>query len=179
MLRNGSPRPAQRLAYTIIGVHLALPVFVISTPDTASAVDKADRVVVSKHDKTLSLYKGDRILASFHVVFGANPVGHKQEEGDQRTPEGVYVLDYKKADSAYYKAIHISYPNGDDAARAKKRGVSPGGAIMVHGQKNGWGWAAPLMQRHNWTDGCIALSNDDMDQVWKSVDAGTPIEIRP
>lgn len=143
------------------------------------AEEKADRVLVEKSKKTLSLYRGDKLLSTYHVVFGANPVGHKQQEGDERTPEGKYLLDYKKADSAFYKAIHISYPNAHDIASAKKRGVSPGGAIMIHGQRNYFGWASFVTQFFNWTQGCVALSNSDMEAVWSAVEVGTPIEIRP
>lgn len=149
------------------------------TSCSALAGEKADRVVVIKSTKTLSLYKGERLLGTYSVVFGANPVGHKQQEGDERTPEGQYILDFKKTDSAFYKAIHISYPNVQDMESAKKRGVSPGGSIMIHGQKNGFGWASFISQYFNWTDGCIALSNEDMDFVWHDVEAGTPIEIKP
>lgn len=145
----------------------------------ALALEKADFVLVDKSDQRLYLYRGERLLAALPVVFGGNPQGHKQQEGDQRTPEGRYVLDYKKADSGYYRAIHISYPNAADVASAQARGVAPGGLIMLYGQRNGWGWAAFLTQRFNWTNGCVALSDADMEQVWQSVDVGTPIELRP
>jgi murein L,D-transpeptidase YafK len=145
----------------------------------AFGVEKADRVVVLKSEKSINLYKGEHLLRIYPVVFGGNRVGHKQQEGDKRTPEGKYILDFKKADSAFYKAIHISYPNEQDIENAKKRGVSPGSSIMVHGQKNGFGWASFLTQYFNWTNGCIALSNKNMDSVWELVDTGTPIEIRP
>lgn len=143
------------------------------------AMEKADLVVVMKSSNTLNLYKNQRLIQAFPVVFGASPIGHKQQEGDERTPEGRYTLDFKKADSAFYKAIHISYPNAQDVESAKKRGVSPGGAVMIHGQKNHFGWASFITQKFNWTNGCIALTNEDMEQVWQAVDAGTPIEIRP
>ena len=101
------------------------------------------------------------------------------QQGDERTPEGRYVLDAKNSGSAFYRAIHVSYPDARDLAAARARGVEPGGQIMIHGQKNGFGWLAPLTQLFNWTDGCIALSNADMDSVWAAVDAGTPIQIDP
>lgn len=145
----------------------------------AMALEKADRVVVKKSEQSLSLYKGSELLAKFPVVFGRNPVGHKQQEGDGRTPEGTYSLDFKKSDSAFYKAFHISYPNPKDIESAKARGVPPGGSIMVHGQKNHFGWAWFITKYFNWTNGCIALSNSDMDDIWESVDTGTPIEIKP
>jgi murein L,D-transpeptidase YafK len=119
------------------------------------------------------------MFASFKATFGAEPKGHKRQEGDERTPEGRYALDSKNASSEYYKAIHISYPNAQDVAAAKARGIKPGGQIMVHGQKNGFGWLAPIAQWFNWTDGCVAVTNKDMDTIWKSVDVGTPIEILP
>jgi murein L,D-transpeptidase YafK len=143
------------------------------------AGEKADRVLVVKSAKLLRLFKGENLIGSYGVVFGGDPIGHKQREGDGRTPEGNYVLDYKKKDSDFYRAIHISYPNAADVKRAQALGVSPGGAIMIHGQRNGYGWASFIMQRFNWTDGCIALSNADMAAVWAAVDAGTPIEIKP
>ena len=148
-------------------------------PICAIASEKADRVVVYKSTKTLTLYQGVKPLGSFAVAFGANPKGHKQHEGDERTPEGRYLLDYKKADTQYHRSIHISYPNQGDIAAAKQRGVPPGGDIMIHGQRNGYGWAAALTQRFNWTNGCIALRDEDMDKVWESVETGTPIEIYP
>lgn len=145
----------------------------------AVAIERADLVLVEKSKHLLTLSKAGKPLASFHVVFGANPIGHKQQEGDEKTPEGRYILDSKKANSAFYKAIHISYPNAQDSATAKAKGVSPGGYIMIHGQKNGFGWLSVVLQRFNWTNGCIALNNSDMDQVWASVDVGTVIEVKP
>jgi murein L,D-transpeptidase YafK len=146
---------------------------------TSTAAEKADRVVVKKSEARLYLERDGKAFASFKAAFGARPEGHKQQEGDERTPEGRYVLDSKNAKSSYYKAIHISYPNAHDTASAKAHGVAPGGLIMVHGQKNGFGWLAPLAQRFNWTDGCIGVSNADMDTVWRAVEVGTPIEILP
>ncbi len=140
---------------------------------------KVDLVRVDKSEARLYLIGADTVVADFPVAFGANPEGHKQQEGDERTPEGQYVLNYKKADSAFYRAIHISYPNDEDQQRAAKRGVSPGGQIMIHGQRNGFGWLSSITQLLNWTDGCIALTNDNMDSVWSAVEVGTPILIEP
>lgn len=138
-----------------------------------------DLVKVEKSRKRLYLLSAGQVVREFAIALGGNPVGHKQQEGDHRTPEGRYVLDFKKPDSAYYRAIHISYPNASDLANARQRGVRPGGAIMIHGQKNGFGGLGPVTQKYNWTDGCIALLNDDMDELWKLVEVGTPIEIVP
>jgi len=140
---------------------------------------KADKILVIKSERRLFLINNGETFATYSVTFGGDPNGHKQLQGDQKTPEGKYVLDYKNASSDYYKSIHISYPNKKDRENAKRLGVSPGGDIMIHGQLNGWEWAAPIVQLFSWTDGCIALSNKDMDQLWLTIDPGTPIEIRP
>jgi murein L,D-transpeptidase YafK len=148
-------------------------------PLHAVHAQKADKVLVIKSEGRLHLLNKGQRFASYRATFGAQPVGHKERRGDERTPEGHYVLDYKNPNSQFYKSIHISYPNAQDRRNARHLGVNPGGDIMVHGQTNGWGWAGPLMQFLPWTDGCVALSNGDMDEVWKAVDPGTPIEIRP
>ena len=140
---------------------------------------KADKVLVIKSENRLYLLNKGKKVASYRATFGANPVGHKERQGDERTPEGHYVLDYKNPNSRFYKSIHVSYPNAQDRRNARRLGVDPGGDIMIHGQTNGWGWAGPLVQFFPWTDGCVALTNADMDEVWMAVDAGTPIEIRP
>ena len=124
------------------------------------------------------MHKGEAIK-TYRVALGGSPVGHKRQEGDQKTPEGHYLLDYKKPDSAYYKAIHISYPNAADKTQALERGLSPGGQIMIHGQKNGFGWLGLVTQQIDWTNGCIAVTDSDMEEIWQAVDPGTPIQINP
>lgn len=148
-------------------------------PAVSFATEKADSVLVVKSESKLCLMNDGKVVKTYYAAFGANPKGHKRQEGDERTPEGKYILDYKNEGSSFFKAIHISYPNDEDKKRAEEKGVSPGGQIMIHGQKNGFGWLSFIVQRFNWTDGCIALSNSDMDEVWESVDVGTPIEIKP
>lgn len=157
----------------LIGVSLML------LSSFSSAQEKADFVLVEKSKNLLTLFKNEKVIGTYHVVFGGNPVGHKQQEGDNKTPEGRYILDSKNANSSYYKAFHISYPNATDIANAKAKGVSAGGAIMVHGQKNGFGWAEMATQKTNWTLGCIALTNGDMDILWKKINVPTTIEIKP
>ena len=154
-------------------------IVVLCYPGAAYSNEKAELVIVVKSEYRLYLIREGKLFASFPVVFGSNPKGHKQQQGDNRTPEGEYVLDYKNANSAYYKSIHISYPNKQDREDARKRGVSPGGDIMIHGQPNKWGKFSLVTQLFNWTNGCIALSDSDMDAVWNAVDPGTPIQIRP
>lgn len=145
----------------------------------ALAQPQADFVRVLKSERKLVLFSEGKVIREFKIALGGNPVGHKQQEGDEKTPEGRYVLDYKKSDSAYYKAIHISYPNEDDVAAAKQRGVRPGGQIMIHGQRNGLGRLAVLSQLLDWTRGCIALRNEEMDVLWNLIAEGTKIEILP
>jgi murein L,D-transpeptidase YafK len=136
-----------------------------------------DLVKVDKSEGKMYLLSGDDIVKEYNVAFGENPEGHKQQEGDEKTPEGEYVLDYKKEDSSFYRAMHISYPNESDIANAKARGVSPGGFIMVHGQRNWLGWLSVITQRYNWTNGCIALTNSEIDEFMELVTVGTKISI--
>lgn len=145
----------------------------------ADGIQRADEVLVIKSEKRLYLIADGERFASFPVTFGGNPEGHKREVGDQRTPEGHYMLGFKNINSRYYKSIRITYPNPQDRLDALQRGVDPGGDIMIHGQRNGWQWATPVVQLFSWTDGCVALSNANMDKVWDAVMSGTPIEIRP
>ncbi len=141
---------------------------------------EVDLVLVKKSDRKMYLISQDRIIKKYNVALGRNPRGHKRQQGDGRTPEGRYVLDYKKSDSAFYKAIHISYPNREDRKSARQQGVDPGGRIMIHGQKNGGPeWLSLISEEVNWTDGCIAVTNKEMDEIWRLVNVGTPIEIRP
>jgi murein L,D-transpeptidase YafK len=141
------------------------------------AYAEVDLVKVDKSENKMYLLDGDKIIKEYHVVFGANPKGHKQQEGDEKTPEGTYTLDYKKEDSSFYRSMHISYPNKKDKANAEKLGVSPGGFIMVHGQRNWLGWLSFISQHFNWTNGCIALTNSEMDEFMELVNVGTKIKI--
>lgn len=119
------------------------------------------------------------MLVSYEVALGPSPLGHKERQGDGRTPEGRYVLDWRTEDSDYHRAMHLSYPNAQDRARASAAGVDPGGAIMIHGLPNGQERIGTDHRSVDWTEGCIALTNDEMDQVWELTSDGTPIEIVP
>ena len=143
------------------------------------AAEKADMIRVVKSENRLYLLKANEVIASYRVKFGAEPKGHKEQQGDERTPEGSYFLTYKNSNSDFYRSIHISYPNAEDREKARSLGVDPGGDIMIHGQANGWEWASFFAQLVNWTDGCIALTNKDMAKVWDAIEPGTPIEILP
>ncbi|QIB67257.1 L,D-transpeptidase family protein [Kineobactrum salinum] len=143
------------------------------------ALPQADQVLVVKSERTLYLKREGKSLRAYRIALGPVPWGHKRQAGDERTPEGHYVLDFKNPDSRYYKSIRISYPNLQDRFRAQSLGVSPGGNIMIHGQPPDAEWPPEVAQLFNWTDGCIAVSNEDMDEIWQAVSVGTPIEIRP
>jgi hypothetical protein len=150
-----------------------------SNDDCPVNATPVDMVVVHKAARTLTLSARGRSVKVYKIALGRNPVGHKQQEGDGRTPEGRYVIDFRKRDSAFHRALHISYPNVDDRARARRRGVSPGGAIMIHGLKNGFGAVGAAHRLRDWTDGCIAVTNPEIEEIWRLVRDGTPIEIRP
>lgn len=151
-----------------------------AAPDRISADGgRVDRVVVDKSERRMWLMSAAHVVATFHVSLGAEPRGHKRREGDERTPEGLYILDWKNAGSGYYRSIHISYPNRADTADAAGRGEDPGGNVMIHGQKNRFGWFAPVLQHFDWTNGCIAVTNAEMQDIWTLVPANTPIEIMP
>jgi len=137
-----------------------------------------DRVLVIKSQRLLLLLKGEETVRKFRVALGANPVGPKEQEGDKRTPEGTYVLDWRTTDSKFYKSIHISYPGEGDIAKAEAMGVSPGGYIMLHGLPEEMEWMGSLHRLFDWTNGCIAVTNAEMDEIWELVPDGTPIEIR-
>jgi murein L,D-transpeptidase YafK len=139
----------------------------------------ADSVLVDKSDRRLYLLKQGKVIAEYPIKLGLNPYGHKQQEGDFRTPEGRYTLTRRNARSDFFLAIQVSYPNREDAAWAKENGWNPGGQIMIHGQPNVPKRPAEYYATRDWTDGCIALSNADMVDVWLRTTAGTPIEIRP
>ncbi len=139
----------------------------------------ATEVVVHKSARRLELWRGPTLLRSYRVSLGLRPDGHKQREGDFRTPEGRYLLDSRNPRSDFFLSIRVSYPNERDRTRARKAGVPPGGLIMIHGLPNEPRWPPEHYAREDWTDGCIALTNADMMEVWMLVSDGTPIDIRP
>ncbi len=136
----------------------------------------ADKVIVLKRDRRLLLMKGDEVLKTYVVSLGGSPLGGKVRQGDRKTPEGDYVLDWHNAHSQYYKSIHISYPNAEDVTRAKKLRVPPGGDVFLHGLPNDFHGQSGL---GDWTNGCIAVTNSDIDEIWRLVPDGTPIQIKP
>jgi murein L,D-transpeptidase YafK len=138
-----------------------------------------DEVVVWKRYRLLSLMRHGKPVVSYRISLGWNPEGHKQREGDGRTPEGIYVLDRRSLQSQYYRSIHISYPNDMDRLDALRRDEPPGGNILIHGLPNNLADIGILHTSDDWTNGCIAVTNEQMDVIWESVADGTPIDIRP
>jgi murein L,D-transpeptidase YafK len=140
-----------------------------------------DRVVVDKSERRMRLMQDGNVVREYRVALGDAPLGHKFREGDERTPEGEYLLDWRNPRSSYYKAIHVSYPNESDRIAARALGYQPGGMIMIHGKPNYISSPAVLAEydRRDWTDGCIAVTNEEMDEIWALVKDGTPILILP
>ena len=160
----------------------ALPLALLSGAPMADSMDdswKADRVLVVKSDRKLHLLRNGQVMRSYDISLGKNPVGPKVEEGDLRTPEGDYVIDWRNPNSDFYMSMHISYPGPDDIGRARRRGVSPGSMIMIHGLPNNSEPTRLDYLDDDWTDGCIAVSNQAMIDIWLSVADQTPITIRP
>jgi len=161
---------------------LALPVFADSISERAapdSALLAADRVIVHKSERRMELQRGGRTIANYKVSLGLNPNGHKQREGDFRTPEGSYRLTRRNARSEFFLSVMVSYPEPADLALARRNGWSPGGLIMVHGLPNAPKYSRDRYLNTDWTDGCIALSNEDMLDFWLLTGPDTPIEIHP
>ena len=139
----------------------------------------ADEVIIDKSDRVLHLLNGGQIFRTFKIALGIQPQGDKQKEGDFKTPEGRYLLDSRNPNSDYFLSIRVSYPNAADRQEARQLGVDPGGAIMIHGQPNDPSRSEAYYQTQDWTNGCIAVSNSDMIDIWLMTDENTPIEIRP
>jgi murein L,D-transpeptidase YafK len=140
---------------------------------------KADSILILKKDHVMELLAGGKVLKTYKVALGRGGLAPKEREGDGRTPEGHYVIDSRNADSHYHRALHVSYPNAEDRKRAAQLGVAPGGAIMIHGLPNGQEKIGAAHRLYDWTLGCIAVTNDEIDEVWSLVPLGTPVEIRP
>lgn len=171
----------QRL-WSLLSAGLLLTLILLLPHGLANAASvedlpKADQVVIYKADRQMLLIRDGRILKKYRIALGKQPKGHKLKEGDHRTPEGTYYIQARNPKSRYYLSLKISYPSEEDKARAQKLGVSPGGEIMIHGMndayKTFWG------RIKDWTQGCIAVHNDEIEEIWEMVADGTPIKILP
>ena len=163
----------------LVALLLVLPARADMISGPRTSFETADRVVLRKGERKLFLYRNGQELRSYHVSLGLRPVGHKEHEGDFRTPEGRYLLTRRNPDSEFFLSIQVSYPDANDIAAARKNGVPPGGAIMIHGLPNIMRHSRDRYLSTDWTDGCIALSNEDMLEVWLLTTPDTPIEITP
>ncbi len=148
--------------------------------EQSPAIDSpVDRIVVEKSKRTMTLLKQDKAIRTYRIALGRDPVGPKVQKGDKKTPEGLYFVDYKLRKSIYHRALHLNYPNQADIDRAKSLGVTPGNSIMIHGMKQDKLWMGNVQYLFDWTNGCIALTNDEIEEVWNLVPVWTPVEIRP
>jgi murein L,D-transpeptidase YafK len=160
--------PAVALPFKTSPVEKSLPVKV-----------KVDKILIEKSKRRLTLLNNNTEIKSYQVSLGMKPIGKKTEKGDERTPEGIYTIDRKKPNSSYHRALHISYPNAEDTAQAKARGVSPGGDIMIHGLPNGLESSDFYQTKSDWTLGCIAVNNIEIEEIFRLVPTGTTVEILP
>ena len=143
------------------------------------AKGSADRILVEKAGRRLTLFAGGEVLKTYRIALGGNPVGPKERQGDNKTPEGIYTIDSRNRDSSYHLSLHISYPNEDDRRRARALGVAPGGDIIVHGIKNGFSWVGDAHAEVDWTRGCIAVTDEEIEEIERLAPDGTVVEIRP
>jgi tetratricopeptide (TPR) repeat protein len=154
---------------------------IVALKKVAFAIQKgpADKILIEKKERRLSLISRGKVLKTYQIALGGNPNGPKERQGDNKTPEGTYVIDSRNKDSHYHLSLHISYPNEKDKKRAKELGVSPGGNIMIHGIKNGFSWVGDLHTEVDWTKGCIAVTDEEIEEIEKLAPNGTIVEIRP
>jgi len=170
-----------RLAFQRENIHTAAMILLLLIGMLAAedSMTKVDHVLVVKSQRTLTLLSHGKVLRTYKVALGSSPIGAKEQQGDHKTPEGHYILDRRNANSRFYKSLHVSYPNDQDKQRAYQRGVAAGGDVMIHGLPNGFGWLGSRHRARDWTDGCIAVTNAELDEIWELVPDRTPIEIRP
>jgi murein L,D-transpeptidase YafK len=144
-----------------------------------ATASSADRIIVYKAKRTMLLMRQGRELRSYRIALGRTPVGPKQQQGDGKTPEGTYQISGRNPGSSFHKSLRISYPNAADRARARREGVDPGGDIMIHGLPNGRGALGTAHLLSDWTEGCIAVTNEEIEEIWRIVPNGIPVEIHP
>jgi len=147
--------------------------------DYATQKGSVDRILIEKSARRLMLISHGEVLKTYKIALGGNPIGPKERQGDNKTPEGTYVIDARNRDSRFHLSLHISYPNERDKYRAKELGVSPGGDIMIHGIKNGFAWVGDTHAEVDWTKGCIAVTDEEIEEISKLAPNGTIVEIRP
>jgi murein L,D-transpeptidase YafK len=166
-------------AVVFLAVAITVTAEAAEPPQPAPPEEQAHSVLVLKGERRLVLRRGEDEIAAYDIALGFEPEGHKRQEGDGRTPEGNYVIDWRNPASSYHLSLHISYPSVADRTAAGQAGVDPGGMIMIHGLPNGMAWLGGTHTLRDWTAGCIAVTSDEIEEIWRLVPDGTPIEIRP
>ncbi len=158
---------------------LVLAILAICPRTPAAETPQADKIIIVKSKRTMALMSGDKVLKTYRVALGTVPVGPKQIQGDHKTPEGSYMISAKNAGSRFHLALRVSYPSPADRARARTLHASTGGDIMIHGLGREFAFLGPLQWKTDWTDGCVAVTNEEIDEIWQLVPIGTRVEIRP
>jgi L,D-transpeptidase-like protein len=181
---TSTPRKSRVFATTIaifgvVALSISAALFGRYRGETKPIDAKIDRIVVEKSARKLSVFQKGRLIRSYRIALGSNPTGPKEMEGDMKTPEGLYTIDYRNPQSDFHLALHISYPDQNDVRRAVARDIAPGCDIMIHGLPNGHGWIGATHRQRDWTAGCIALTDPEIEELWRITSDGTPIEIRP
>ncbi len=166
------------VAFFLTAGILLFPI-VRATHATPTPPKQADRIVIEKSKRTLNLMSGNTVLKTYKVALGGQPVGAKQRQGDHKTPEGIYVVDRKNPASLFHRALHISYPNAQDRENARKLHASPGGDVEIHRIGAKYGYLGAAHRLTDWTDGCIAVTNEEINEIWPLVPVGTTVEIKP
>ncbi len=156
--------------------YLCLSVFICGS---LSAADRVDSILVIKSTRTMTLLARGKVVKTYQVALGGQPVGPKIQQGDRKTPEGRYTIDSRNPRSRFHLGLHVSYPNAEDRARARRLGVNPGGQIMIHGLPPAYASVGAAHRQTDWTDGCIAVTNQEIEEIWRLVPVGTRVEIRP
>ena len=172
-------RPTAKNMTRIILALILLPLLFADTAAADKLPAPVTSIVVEKHKRLMTVYNGKTAMKTYRIALGGNPRGHKQHEGDSRTPEGRYIIDARNPRSSFHLSLKISYPNREDTRKARRKGLSPGGAIMIHGTPHGLATLNAMGFYSDWTAGCIAVSNAEIEELFAAVRIGTPIIIKP
>ena len=179
MSRSLQPRTGWLISLAVCATALLLSFEILHKREGSQLEGQADYLVIDKSHHTMTLLRRGEVLKTYAVALGRGGTGSKIRAGDNRVPEGLYRIEGRNAHSAFHRALRVGYPTPEQARQAHLRGVDPGGDIMVHGIRNGLGWIGPLQSHLDWTKGCIAVTDAEIEEIWRAVPHGTPIEIRP
>ncbi|TBO39936.1 L,D-transpeptidase family protein [Pedobacter kyonggii] len=167
------------ILFTILLLVIAASIYNLYPEQKLPSNTEIDYIIVKKSNRQLLAYSKQKLIKTYQISLGDSPVGHKEFEGDEKTPEGVYVVNAKNPNSGYHKNLGVSYPNKKDIAKAKLLSKDPGGDIKIHGIRNNLGFIGKFQRFFDWTNGCMALTNNEVDELFYAVNIGTKIEIRP